>query len=76
MLLGRCLTATSLEMVRAKDAAWLVSQVSGVMREHEVEFQYGDCQVLGGSLSTGSLPASMSLLVVSFTAVLTVVGQF
>ena len=73
-LLSRCLTAPSQELVRSRDAGWLVSRLTQEVRRLEggAQFSLTDCEVLGGevvsSATLGALWSPQSLL--SITALL------
>ena len=65
-VLARCLSAPSQELVRSREAAWLVERLTANIRRRQggAQFHFTDCQVLGGKVvSSSSSPQFLQSLV-------------
>jgi len=51
-LLSRCLSTSNIETIRTQDASWLVSELNTVMNKINIEFNFTNCDVVGGEVSS------------------------
>ena len=56
-ILNKCLSTSNTEIIRAKDATWLVSQVNLAVSEIKnklFKFHHTECEILGGKVSSAT----------------------
>ena len=54
-ILTKCLSISSAEIIRAKDAKWIVTQVKNTIAEFKnASFHHTDCQIFGGKISSAT----------------------
>ena len=53
-ILTQCLSTSTAEIIRAKDATWLVNLALSEIKNKSFKFHHTECEVLGGKISSST----------------------